>query len=214
LVGADFASLRWGYRSLPWIGISVAVQVGRAKLRGMAYGLHDEKPLLHRGVRVAVREVQLPRAVGAPERREVVEAADAVVVLPLLDGDRVVLIKNRRYAVNETLWELPAGTLEPGEEPAAAAPRELTEETGYAAGQIDPLTRFFPAPGFCTECLHAFRATGLQHVGQSLDATEQIEAVPTFWADALAMVRGGTIRDAKTVATLLYHQAFGRDIKR
>ena len=177
----------------------------------MAYGLHNEKPLLHRGVRVAIRGVRLPRTVGGPERREVVEAADAVVILPLLDGDRVVLIKNHRYALNETLWELPAGTLEPGEDPAAAAPRELTEETGYAAGRVEPLTRFYPAPGFCTECLHAYRATDLRHVGQNLDATEQIEAVPTVWSDALTMVREGVIRDAKTVATLLYHEAFGRD---
>ena len=177
----------------------------------MAYGLHDEKPLLHRGVRVVVREVQLPRPVGAPEQREVVEAADAVVILPLLDGDRVVLIKNHRYALKETLWELPAGTLEPGEDPADAAPRELAEETGYAAGHIEALTRFFPAPGFCTECLHAYRATDLQQVGQKLDATEQIEAVPTRWSEALTMVRAGVIRDAKTVATLMYHEAFGRD---
>ena len=177
----------------------------------MAYGWHDEKPLLHRGVRVAVRDVQLPRAADGLERREVVEAADAVVILPLLGDDRVVLIKNRRYAVNDTLWELPAGTLEPEEDPATAAPRELAEETGYAAGMIEPLTHFFPAPGFCTECLHAFRATDLRHVGQNLDATEQIEVVPTAWADALAMVREGVIRDAKTVATLLYHDAFGRD---
>ena len=177
----------------------------------MAYGLHDEKPLLHRGVRVVVREVQLARTLGAPERREVVEAADAVVILPLLDGDRVVLIQNRRYAVNETLWELPAGTLEPGESPDTAAPRELAEETGYTSGRIEPLTRFFPAPGFCTECLHAYRATHLQQVGQTLDATEQIEVVPVAWPEALKMVRTGVIRDAKTVATLLYHEAFGRD---
>jgi len=188
----------------------VGTAVG-TKLPAMAYGMHDDKPLLHRGVRVAVREVQLPRVVGAPERREVVEAADAVVILPLLDGDRVVLIRNHRYAVNETLWELPAGTLEPGEDTAAAAPRELTEETGYAAGHVEPLTRFYAVPGFCTECLHAFRASDLQHVGQHLDASEQIEVVPTKWADALAMVREGVIHDAKTIATLLYHEAFGRD---
>lgn len=180
----------------------------------MAYGLHDEKPLLHQGVRVAVRGVQLPRPGADPQRREVVEAADAVVILPLMNDGRVVLIKNRRYAVKQTLWELPAGTLEPGEDPAAAAPRELTEETGYAAGRIKPMTHFFPAPGFCTECLHAFCATDLAHVGQDLDATEDIQAVPTAWADALAMIREGTIRDAKTIATLLYHHTFGRDTTR
>ncbi len=180
----------------------------------MAYGLHDEKPLLHQGVRVAVRAVQLPRPQDTAERREVVEAADAVVILPLLDGDRVVLIKNRRYAVNQTLWELPAGTLEPGEDPAAAAPRELAEETGYAAGWIEPMSHFFPAPGFCTECLHAFCATDLTHVGQNLDATEDIQAVPTAWEDALAMVRDGVICDAKTIATLLHHHTFGRDTTR
>ena len=180
----------------------------------MAFGLHESAALVHRGSRVTLRRTTLPRtgpAGGPPEPRDIVEAPDAVVVLPRLDDHRVVLIRNRRYAVHDTLWELPAGTLEPGEDPAAAAPRELREETGYAAERIEPLTSFYPAPGFCTERLHAFRATGLTEIGQDLDSTEQIEPVVVPWPETLAMVRDGRIADAKTIATLLYEHTYFRN---
>ncbi|MEM8739758.1 MAG: NUDIX hydrolase [Planctomycetota bacterium] len=216
----------------------------------MAFKLHPETEIVHEGVRVTVRGVDLPRRGGGTHRREVVEAADAVVVLPLispeearavgvelpgaeeelpgaagglpgvagglpgaeggLPGVGVVLIRNERFAVRETLWELPAGTVEAGESPDDCAPRELTEETGYRAARVEKLTAFFPTPGFCTELLHAYRAEGLTQVGQALDETERITAHVVPWGEALAMVRDGTIRDAKTVATLLFHETFGR----
>lgn len=171
--------------------------------------LHPDLPTLHQGVRVTVRGVDLPRSGGGTHRREVVEAADAVVVLPLLDNGDVVLIRNERFAVGDTLWELPAGTVEPGESPDACAPRELEEETGYRADRVEKLAEFFPSPGFCTELLHAYRATGLTHVGQSLDDTEKITVQAVAWDRAMNMVRDNQIRDAKTIATLLYHQSFG-----
>ncbi|MEE9404478.1 MAG: NUDIX hydrolase [Algisphaera sp.] len=175
----------------------------------MAFGLHNKQPLIHRGTRVTVRSFDLPQRGGGTLRREVVEAADAVVILPVTHDGRVVLIQNRRFALNETLWELPAGTLEEGEDPAAAAPRELAEETGYAAERIEPLTHFFVAPGFCTERLHAFKGTGLSEVGQTLDATEDIQVAIKTWPEVLAMIQNSTIRDAKSIATLLFEHTFG-----
>ncbi|MEO1237043.1 MAG: NUDIX hydrolase [Planctomycetota bacterium] len=193
----------------------------------MAFDLHPESEVVHEGVRVTLRAAELDAGGGRTRRREVVEAADAVVVLPLITADEaaaagltfspaelsvpgVVLIENDRFAVRQTLWELPAGTVEPGEATDATAGRELTEETGYRAERVTKLTAFYPTPGFCTELLHAYRAEGLTLVGQSLDETERITPHVVPWAEAIGMVRDGTIRDAKTIATLLYHEAFGR----
>ena len=92
---------------------------------------------LFRGVKFDVELRDVPTRDGQTARREVVVHPGAVVVLPLLDGDRVVLIRNHRFSIDETLWELCAGTLEPGEEPAATAARELVEETGYDAARIE-----------------------------------------------------------------------------
>lgn len=164
---------------------------------------------MHEGVRTTIRAIDLPKRGGGTHRREVVEAADAVVILPLMDNGDVVLIRNERFAVQDTLWELPAGTVEAGESPDDCAPRELVEETGYRAERVEKLAEFFPTPGFCTELLHAYRATGLTFVGQDLDETEKITAQVVAWDEAMRMVRDNVIRDAKTIATLLHHQTFG-----
>lgn len=184
----------------------------------MAFDLHPEAEVIHDGVRVKLRGVTLTADDGKTHRREVVEAADAVVVLPVIadglaedfdfPGAGVVLIRNERFAVKETLWELPAGTVEPGESPDDCAPRELTEETGYRAERVTKLTEFYPTPGFCTEMLHAYRAEGLTFVGQQLDETEKITVQVLAWDRAMSLVRDGSIRDGKTIATLLYHESF------
>jgi len=180
----------------------------------MAFDMHPDTELLHAGVRVNLRRKTLPKASGGGQHREIAEVADAVVILPLLDdtpsSETVVMIRNERFAVGKTLWELPAGTLEPGEAPAACAGRELAEETGYTAERIEPMTAFYPSPGFCTEKLHIFTAVGLRHVGQSLDETERITPVPTALVEAYRMIQDGVIEDAKTIASLLFYRTFGR----
>lgn len=144
-------------------------------------------------------------------RREVVVPADAVVVLPITDEGDVVLIRNERFAVGRTLWETCAGTIEPGEPPEVCAARELIEETGYEAAMLTHLTSFYPTPGFCTEFMHGYLATGLRHVGQKLDETEQITPQVVPMKEALAMVRDGRILDAKTITMLLFHHAFAAE---
>ncbi len=143
-------------------------------------------------------------------RREVVVPANAVVILPMLDDDTVILIRNERFAVGQTLWELPAGTLEDGENPALCAGRELLEETGYAAAEVQRLIEFYPTPGFCTELLTAFLARNLTFRGQDLDETERITTEAIGLNQSIQMVRDNRIRDAKTIATLLYYQTFLR----
>lgn len=160
---------------------------------------------LFRGVKFDVERRSVPTGAGGTAQREVVIHPGAVVVLPLLDDGRIVMIRNHRFAVEETLWELCAGTLEEGESPEETAARELVEETGYRAERLEPLTTFYTSPGICDERMYAFLATGLTEVGQDLEETERIEVELVTRERALEMVRSGEIRDGKTMATLLLH---------
>ena len=128
-----------------------------------------------------------------------------------IDAGTVVLIRNERFAVGQTLWELPAGTVEPGESLEACAHRELAEESGYEADRLTPMLAFYPTPGICTEMMTAYRAERLSFRGQALDDTERIVAEAMPLNDALRMIRDNRIRDAKTITTLLYHQVFGAE---
>jgi ADP-ribose pyrophosphatase len=147
---------------------------------------------------------------GSPKARAIVVHPGAAVVLPLLEDDeaRVLLIRNHRIAAGGPLWELPAGTLEPGETPERCAARELVEETGHRADRLRPLLSLWSSPGFCDERLHVFVATGLRRAEQALGEGERIEVHPLPMHTALAMVRDGRIEDAKTVAALLYYACF------
>jgi ADP-ribose pyrophosphatase len=137
--------------------------------------------------------------------RETVEHPGAVAILPLLDGDRVCLIRNYRVSVGKVLIELPAGTLDSDEDPLHTARRELIEETGYRAAQIRPLCQFFMSPGILSERMHLFLATGLQSGPMALEAGEEIEPLVVPWDHAIEMAVNGTIEDAKTLVGLLYY---------
>ncbi len=138
--------------------------------------------------------------------RELVVHPGAVLIVPMLDRENVVMIRNYRFSVGEELLELPAGTLEAGEPPAACAGRELEEETGYVAGRIEPLCRFYTSPGFTNELMHVFVATDLTLREQKLEPTEQIRVEPMLLADALAATTDGRIVDGKTIAALQVYQ--------
>ncbi len=128
----------------------------------------------------------------------------AVVVLPLLPDDEIVILHHYRRVLERELWELPAGTLDvAGETPVEAAARELAEETGYRAGRLLPLCEFYPSPGVLTELIRAFVGHDLSPSGLPLDETERIVPHHMKFAEALAMVRDGRIVDAKTIITLL-----------
>jgi ADP-ribose pyrophosphatase len=160
--------------------------------------------VLVRGSRFNVERRQLPKRGGGSEAREVIVHPGSVVILPLLDDGRIVLIRNTRFTVNRTLWELPAGTRDPGEPVELCAARELEEETGYRARELRELLAFYPAPGIADERMFAFIARGLELTGQHLDATEQIEVHPTPAAEVIRMIKAGEIEDAKTIATVLF----------
>jgi ADP-ribose pyrophosphatase len=134
----------------------------------------------------------------------------AAVILPLLDEQHVVMIRNERPIEDVPLWELPAGTLEPPELPEVTAGRELIEEAGYQAGKIELLTKFYASPGICTEMMYCYVATDLTVVGQRLEPNEKIVVKVMPLDEAIQMIRDGVIIDGKTVATLLYYQTFCR----
>jgi ADP-ribose pyrophosphatase len=150
---------------------------------------------------VALEKVTLPN--GVIKDREVVRHPGAAAMVPLLDDDNVVLVKQHRHAVNDYLWEIPAGTLEPHEEPVACARRELIEETGYEAKDLDKLTEILPAPGYTDERIHIFLATGLTLTEQRLEDDEVLTVQPTPFDKAIEMIKTGEIRDAKTIVGLL-----------
>jgi ADP-ribose pyrophosphatase len=150
---------------------------------------------------VALEKVTLPN--GVIKDREVVRHPGAAAMVPLLDDGNVVLVKQHRHAVNNYLWEIPAGTLEPDEEPLACAGRELIEETGYEANNFDKLTEILPAPGYTDESIHIFLATGLNAVGQKLEDDEILTVQPTPFDKAIEMIKTGEIQDAKTIVGLL-----------
>ena len=147
---------------------------------------------------------------GARHAKQIVRHPGAVVLLPLLDDGRICLIENYRASVQQTLIELPAGTLEPGEDPAQTARRELAEETGYRAGHIEPLATFYMSPGILDERMVLYLAAQLEPGSTSLDAGEDIRPLLSTWSEALAMVGDGRIHDGKTMLALLDYQAFVR----
>lgn len=147
---------------------------------------------------------------GQSFERHVIVHPGAAVVLPLLEGGRVVLVENQRASVGRALLELPAGTLEPPEPPLACAARELEEETGYRAGRLRPLVEFLATPGICTERMHAFVADGLVAGPQRLEPGEACRPIVLEWEELLERIRRGAIEDGKTIATALYYHVFSR----
>ena len=145
--------------------------------------------------------------------REVVVHPGAVVILGLLGDGRVLLIRNRRYAVGQVLLELPAGTLEKGEDPMNCAGRELLEETGYLARRLTLIGHYFTSPGILSEKMYAYAAYDLQERKAALEEGEEIELEPTPLDEALQMCGDGRIQDAKTLATLLMFDRFHRGEK-
>jgi len=139
---------------------------------------------------------------GRPITRELVVHPGAVVILPILEAQRIVVIRNFRYTIEQELWELPAGTAEPNEAPIETARRELEEETGYRAGTMTPLTEFFTSPGILTERMFAFTATDLTSVGQRLEHDERIVAEVVELDRARRWLVNGELRDGKTIAVL------------
>ncbi|MCS6802591.1 MAG: NUDIX hydrolase [Chloroflexota bacterium] len=162
-----------------------------------------EATTVHQGKLLSVRVETVALPNGARVGREIVVHPGAVVMAPVDEAGRLVLVRQYRRAADRELLEFPAGTLQPGEVPEAAVARELAEEIGRAAGRVERLGAFYAAPGYSTELLHCFLCQDLRAVDAAPEADEAIEVVPVPLHDLLARVRRGEIEDAKTLAALM-----------
>lgn len=153
---------------------------------------------------VELDELQMPNGVIA--RREIIRHPGAVCMVPLDAEGSIVLVTQYRHAAGRRLLELPAGTLEPGEEPAATVVRELQEEIGMRPGTVEPLGGFFVAPGYTTEYIWLYVCSGLSPAQLDGDDDEDIEVETMTPAQALAAIESGEICDAKSVIGILRWQ--------
>lgn len=133
---------------------------------------------------------------------EVIRHPGAAAIVPVMDDGQILMLKQYRHAVGGFIWEIPAGTLDPGEDVDACAARELTEETGYRARQMQKLGQITPLPAYSDERIHLYLATGLSRASQNLDADELLYVHPVAMDRAMAMIADGTIQDAKTITGL------------
>ena len=162
-----------------------------------------ESRLAYQGkiINVRVDTVRLPH--GGAGTREVVEHSECVCIVPMDDQRNVIIVSQYRKAVEETLLEIPAGSVEQGEVSEVAVLRELEEETGYTAGNLHHLPSFWMTPGFCTERMHAYMATGLQPGSPHPDEDETVSVVKVPLDSIPDMIRQGSIVDAKSITSLL-----------
>ncbi len=143
--------------------------------------------------------------------REIVEHGGSVVIVPVFGDLSVALVRQYRHAAGEFLLEIPAGTIERGEDPETGARRELEEEIGVTAESLEKLTEFYVSPGFLTELMHVYLATGLVETEQRLESDELLSVERFSFEKLFELIRNGGIRDAKTICGVILAAArFGR----
>ena len=155
--------------------------------RGKVFELVSENVTLGNGVTTDISFIQHP---------------GAAAIVPMLDRTHVVLIKQYRHAIGKYIWEIPAGTLDPQEEPIRCARRELIEETGYSARRWQEIGKITPVPGYSTERIHIFLAFDLKPAEQNLDKDEMLKVHEIEFDEALQMISRGDIQDSKTISGL------------
>lgn len=168
--------------------------------------LNREELLKARNFKVA--RITLQNAEGKEFAREVIEHPGAACVIPMLNDDTVLMVEQWRIGARKPLLEIPAGTLDEGEDPMACAARELEEETGYKAGKLEHLFTMFPSPGILDEKMFIFMARDLVKTQTNLDEDEQINVKPMSFRDLRIQLKANNIKDGKTIAALGYLMVF------
>lgn len=165
--------------------------------------------VIYTGRVFGVRRDRVIEPGGLRTTRDVVTHHGSVVVLPLFPDGRILLIRQYRHAVGRFLWELVAGRIEPGESPARAARRELLEETGFAALRFRRMMKTYPTPGFVSESMLTYVASGLAPGAAQPEADERITARRFSLKQLEGMMARGTLCDSKSIAAILYLARFG-----
>ena len=161
----------------------------------------NTRATLHRGrVFELVRE-NITLVNGVTIDIDILRHPGASAIIPI-SGERVVLIKQYRHAIGDYIWEIPAGTMDPMEDPLACAMRELAEETGYSSANWQKLGEITPVPAYSDERIHMFLAVGLEPAKQDLEDDELLDVHDLRFDDAIQMIYKGEIQDAKTIAGL------------
>jgi ADP-ribose pyrophosphatase len=164
--------------------------------------------IIYKGPVFGVRRDEVLEPGGIRTTREVVTHPGSVVILPLLPDGRILLVRQYRHATRQFLWELVAGRIERGENPRQAAARELLEETGYRAKRYRIFLDIFPTPGFLEERMYILLAQGLTSGDARPEEDEKISSRVFSRSQLRQMIRRGKLRDAKTIAGLLYYFSF------
>jgi ADP-ribose pyrophosphatase len=149
-------------------------------------------------------DVELPN--GSLSIREYLNNPGASAILPFIDKNNIILVKQYRYPLRQITYELPAGKMDKGETPLECAVRELREETGYKAKKLEIVLSFYPTATFSTEIIHIFAAFGLEGGNENPDEDEFVSKEILNFQDAIRMVKTGVIKDSKTIIALLYFE--------
>jgi len=164
--------------------------------------------MIYKGPVFGLRRDEVLEPTGVRTTREVITHPGSVVVLPVLPDGRIVLVRQYRHATRQYLWELVAGRMDPGETPRTGAARELIEETGYRAKRFRVFLDVFPTPGFLEERMYILLAEGLTAGEAEPEEDEKITARAYTRVELESMIRRGQLRDAKSIAGLLYYFRF------
>ena len=159
------------------------------------------KNYLYKGKILTLRKDDALTADGKPCIREIIEHSGGACVL-YVEDDKVLLVRQYRYAYGESIYEIPAGKLDKGEDPAKAAARELEEEAGLKAGRLEKLFVIYPTPGYTNEKIYLYRAYDCQKVAAHLDEGEFLDAVYLSIEKVKEMLKNGQIQDGKTIIAL------------
>jgi len=159
--------------------------------------------IIFRGLKIDLALKQVGLRDGSITEREVVLHRGAVALVPMVDEAHVCLVRNRRYAIDRTLLEVPAGTIDPGELPDRTAERELLEETGYRAGRIRRIREWYVSPGVMNERMYLYLCEDLRPGPADHQPDEELQPVVVPWEEAMCMAEDGRIEDAKTLLALM-----------
>jgi ADP-ribose pyrophosphatase len=179
---------------------------GGAKAKAKAKLLGSK--IVFQGKVFSVRRDEIVEPSGVKATRDMIAHPGSVVVMPVQDDGKIVLIRQYRYAARQYLWELVAGRIDAGENPKQAAKRELIEETGLRAKKFRVFLEFWPSPGFLEEKMFVLLAEGITQGVAEPEEDERIEAKAFTRAEIEKMLRTGALHDGKTISSLLYYLRF------